>query len=768
MNPFHSISRQIFTLACVAAGCCVTGSASGQVTQLDTYTVTKPMQPDLVKFMDHLPNMRGDVPQAVTPPPVDPVLHAAVPPMVTRPNLGVQVTVQGGTENLLNEGFQGVFSARDVETSAGTFGDLSRFFSTQAGVMTDNDQRNDFLVRGGNPSENLFVLDNIEVPSINQLALSDTTGGFVSMIDANAIQQITLHDDAFSSRFDQRLSSVVEISTRTNGKIEPHNETEAGIAGVGGSIARPLGVNGSYFVSGRDGILQYLTNNIGMDGVPHYRNALVRAENRIDDRNSWWGVSLTGVDSILIRPDENDPDETSPYMVNYSGWRNTTGLNWQHLFSPRSYGIASVSHSEQSQSIVDTQQFVDSELPTDQYLTQTNAVVYNEQSRDSISTLKYDWTYSPSEKYTIQAGARSSVDTMNYNVAQPIGLQNPYSTDPTPENVGAINRNFSTLTNAAYAEGMVRLPHSIELSAGERYTQWSYGGHTALTGKALVALPILGKEVHFSYAEHAQLPSQLYMLAYNDAQTLQPIRSRQATAGLVALDNPRLRLKLEGYQKWYSDYPVASNYPQLSMANIADTFGQAFLMFPMVGSGKGIARGIEMTLDTHVGSRLKLGITGAYARSWYSGLDGVLRRGNYDIPASANLTGVWQMHKTVVLSWRYNLASGRPYTPDNIPLSIAQDRDVYVVSQLNSMRSNGYQRLDFRIEQSHKFGRGTLTWYGGLENATDHQNFYSQLWEPRAMPSYYPSATAQQFPNGFLGVQTQMPIFPDGGLKMVF
>jgi hypothetical protein len=47
------------------------------------------------------------------------------------------------------------------------------------GVVSDNDQRNDFLVRGGNPSENLFIIDNIEIPSINQLALSDTTGGFV-------------------------------------------------------------------------------------------------------------------------------------------------------------------------------------------------------------------------------------------------------------------------------------------------------------------------------------------------------------------------------------------------------------------------------------------------------------------------------------------------------------------------------------------------------------------------------------------------------------
>lgn len=761
MKAFRSASLPILTIACMTAGALLTGSAQAQVSRLDTYSMTQPMQLDLIKFSAKLPTPDGDTPQAVAAQlPVEPVLHASIPPMITRPNLGVQVMVHGVSETLMNEGFQAIFSARDIETSAGTFGDPSRFFSTLPGVMTDNDQRNDFLVRGGNPAENSFVIDNIEIPSINQLALSDTTGGMFSMVDANAIQQITLHDDAYSSRFDQRLSSVVEIATRTNGRIEPHTITEAGIAGVGGSIARPLGKDGSYFVSARQGVLQYMTDNIGMNGVPKYRNALIRAENRIDDRNSWWGLSLTGIDSIDIHPDPADPDETTPYDITYSGWRNTTGLNWEHLFSSHAYGVSSFSHSEQSQSIVDNNQLA------------SEALVYNEQSRDSISTLKYDWSFVPSERYTLQTGVRSSIDQMNYNVAQPIGLQNPYTTNPAPQNVGGINRDFSAVTNAAYAEGMIRLQHGIQISGGERFTQWSFGGHDALTAKALVSMPIFGKEVHVSYAEHAQLPAQLYMLAYNNADTLKPIRSRQATAGFVPVDNQYLRLKVEGYQKWYYDYPVATNYPQLSMANIADTFGQAFLMFPMTGNGTGLARGVEVSAETQLGSRLKLTTTAAYARSWYAGLDGVLRRGNYDIPASMNVTGVWTMRRNLVLSWRYNMASGRPYTPDNIPLSIAQNRDVYNLSELNSARSNIYERLDFRFEQTHNIGHGKLIWWGGLENATDHQNFYSQLWEPRSegtaptaakLPQYL-----QKYPNGFIGVQDQMPLFPDGGMKLVF
>ena len=212
---------------------------------------------------------------------------------------------------------------------------------------------------------------------------------------------------------------------------------------------------------------------------------------------------------------------------------------------------------------------------------------------------------------------------------------------------------------------------------------------------------------------------------------------------------------LEAYQKTYTSYPVAANYPQLSMANIADTFGQAFLMFPMVAKGTGLGRGVELTAETHPASRLDLTATMTYARTWYSGLDGVLRRGNYDIPATANMTSVWRISRSLTFSSRYTVGSGRPYTPDNMTLSKAQDRDVYDLTRVNGIRSSAYHRLDFRFEQALKIGPGLMTWHVGLENALNNKNFYSELWMPR------------QYPTG-LAEQDQLPMFPDGGIKYSF
>jgi hypothetical protein len=701
--------------------------------------VTEPKKPETIAVAvagsEH--KLTTDLPNDVTPS-TDLKIPGAVGVLRTT------IKVDGRPNNIdATEGFERKVGEKEIEESAGTFGDPSRFMQMLPGVVSDNDQYNDFIVRGGNPDETLFLVDNIEVPSINQLALSDTTGGFVSMIDNAAIQKMTLHTDAYDSKYDQRLSSVVEFSTRPEGKTVAHSESELGIAGMGGSRSAPWGDDGSMFVSARRSILNLLTNDIGLNGVPIYSNALIRADKRVDDRNNWWGLSLTGIDSIKIHPSPTDSFETNPYDIHYQGWRNTTGLNWQHVLSTRSFGILSLSNSEQSQSVMEDAQLLN------------EASIYSENTNDGVTTLKYDWTMQAKQWLTVTSGARTSVDRLNYRVDQPLGLQNPYSEDPAPLDAMSLDRRFAAFSSAAYGQTSVLLPRGMKLVVGGRISQWAITGSTVWTPKVLFMAPVLGMLIHVGYAEYAQLPPNLYLVSFTNQQTLKPIRSKQITAGMDVVRSSRVEMSVEGYHKRYLDYPVATNYPQLSLANIADTFGQAFLLFPMTSQGLGLAQGAELSVRYKPTSGFTLTSAVTYSRSWYSGLDGVLRRGNYDLPFVANIAGTLHLHKRMVLSSRYSQTSGRPYTPDNIELSDAQDRDVYDLSKINAMRSAAYHRLDFRLEQSQPMRRGVFTWHVGLENALGSSNFYSNQWRPRA---------------GDLGVleQDQMPRFPDGGVKYVF
>jgi hypothetical protein len=222
----------------------------------------------------------------------------------------------------------------------------------------------------------------------------------------------------------------------------------------------------------------------------------------------------------------------------------------------------------------------------------------------------------------------------------------------------------------------------------------------------------------------------------------------------------RLRIALNIYQKLYSNYPVATMFPQLSMANIADTFGQAFLMFPMAGQGRGVARGVETEVECRPFRKLTLSGSLTYMRSWYSGLDGILRKGNFDMPLVGNITGNTPLGRGWTASFRYSGSTGRPYTPDNMALSEAQNRDVYNLTQINSVRAPMYRRLDFRAEWTHRLRHGSLVTHAGLENALGTTNFYSNQWTPRCNASN--SAVC-----GTLE-QDQMPRFPDAGLLYSF
>ena len=634
-----------------------------------------------------------------------------------------------------------------IDTAAGAYEDPARYFQMLPGVAAQSDQRNDFMVRGGNPSENLFVIDNIDVHSISQMALSDSTGGFVSMIDNAAVQSMTLHTGGYDAKFDDHLSSVVEISTipdQTPGSRRAvRHMTEAGIAGIGGLDSRPFGERGSLFVSAREGILQYVTNDIGMNGVPHYRNSLVRGDSTFANGDKVWGMALTGIDSMAIHPDPNDRGETNPVDVHYSGWRNTTGFNWQHGFSPRSFGVFTLANSEQAQTVVENAQ------------QSGGADIYNEQTHDGDTSLKTQFTLQASERLALSGGATETLTRLNYNIAQPdaVGM-NPYDANPDSPSATNVHRNFSTADDAAYAQAAATLPAGMRLTVAARAHHWALGNNFALTPKASLSVP-LGRlrALTLGYADYAQMPAYLYMLSFSQNSALRPIRSQHLTAAVTLVDQSRVKVTVAAYQKRYRDYPVSALIPQLSLANIADTFGQVFLMFPMVSQGLGQAAGAELAVDLRPSSRVTIMSNLAYSRTQYSGLDGILRNGGADRPLVGNLAAVIQLRHGLVTSLRYSGASGRPYTPDDMVQSNLQNRDVYDLTRVNALRSSSYGRLDFRIERTTRLRGGELLWHAGLDNALNRKNFYDYEWEPN---------------NHRITREDQMPIFPDGGVKYTF
>jgi hypothetical protein len=119
-----------------------------------------------------------------------PSMEGSAPPRVIIPRVSTTLHVVAAAPEALDPLAPEMnVTQAEILSSAGTYGDFSRYLQVLPGVVWVSDLSNDVLVRGGHPAENLFVVDGVEVPNINHFSLSGSTGGFTSMIDSTASRQ---------------------------------------------------------------------------------------------------------------------------------------------------------------------------------------------------------------------------------------------------------------------------------------------------------------------------------------------------------------------------------------------------------------------------------------------------------------------------------------------------------------------------------------------------------------------------------------------------
>ncbi|MDZ7261033.1 MAG: carboxypeptidase-like regulatory domain-containing protein, partial [candidate division KSB1 bacterium] len=69
----------------------------------------------------------------------------------------------------------------EIRGDPGSAEDVQRVVQALPAVVSGADQDNEIIVRGGMPGENLFVMDNIEIPNPNHFVIQGTTGGPINM-----------------------------------------------------------------------------------------------------------------------------------------------------------------------------------------------------------------------------------------------------------------------------------------------------------------------------------------------------------------------------------------------------------------------------------------------------------------------------------------------------------------------------------------------------------------------------------------------------------
>jgi hypothetical protein len=536
---------------------------------------------------------------------------------------------------------------------------------------------------------------------------------------------------------------------------------------VGAGFVRdiPIQNNGSLLLSAHRSLLNLFTNDIGLNGVPIYTNSLVHAKRDVTATDTITVDSLSGIDSIDVTPQRLDPDETNTIDTQYRGWRMTNGIRWRHVYSPNAFGTATLSDSEQEQNIQQQDQLFDGTIPKG-YTRETAPVtpVYAELTHDGMTNARYDAYFTLNKNLTLVVGSSLHLNRIAYNVAQPTGQQSPLSGDPHRSDATSFAPHFWTVESGFYGQGSYVLSQWT-LSAGGRVETFALGGNVTATPRISVVRPLSKHTaLHASFGSYNQRPPFLDLLSFPQNRFLKPIKATHIIAGMQLYRGGHGNIGIEAYQKTYRSYPVSTEYPSLSLANMVDTLGQEFIWIPLSSAGNGLTRGVELFGQFHIGSNFFAQANAAYSQSRFSGLDTIMRRGNFDYPFVLNTAARYRFARQYEITGRYECTSGRPYTPFDLAESATQNRPIYDLSMVNALRGPFYSRLDFQMNRFFTLGSHRLVLYGGLENALDRENLLGYAWMPRA--NLY--GDCKHEPAKCVSAQDQMGRFPNIGARYVF
>lgn len=611
----------------------------------------------------------------------------------------------------------------DVRTSAAALKDVSRHLQTLPGVVFGgNDFVNDLIVRGGHPQENLYIVDNVEVPHINHFATLVTTGGVVGQFNSELLEGVTFLTGGFPAAYNNRLSSVLQLTQREGSREGVRGQATAGWAGAGGVVEGPLGKKGSWIVSARRSMWDAFTKDLGFGGVPIYTNFQSKVVYDLNASNRLWFSSIGGRDNVSVRPKaDRKMQEADPYNVDARGWRNGAGLNWQQLLGVRGVGLLGLSHSRTT---------ID-DLVNDMRL--ANATIYRARSLDEEFTAKYDLTLDVPGLRRFQAGASMRWLRPDYRIEAPFGNENPFSPDVARVNPINLSQKATLRQQSAYGQFSRALTQRLSLTAGARADRYAYLNATRISPRVGLTFRVTDRlSAHASAGTYAQQPVFTYIAIVPVNRGLAPMRSSHLVGGLTWLPSAAVRVTIEAYEKRYANYPVALDYPQITLASTPYMWGAGYLMTPLTSAGRGRARGVEFSLEKKLTRKLHAQANLTVSSSRHAALDQVLRPGGYDSRYVSNLIGGYRFNDRWSFAARFAYVSGRPYTPFDLVKSTAQNRGVLDLARVNAVRAPDYQRLDLRLDRNFHIRGGVLNVYGGIQNAFNRKNVYAEIWNFRA------------------------------------
>jgi hypothetical protein len=604
------------------------------------------------------------------------------------------------------------FNNEEIRRSPGGFEDVIRALSVLPGVAQAEAGRNDLIVRGGAPSENLYLVDGYKVKNINHFGSQVAAGGPLSYINLDFVSGTKFSTGGFSVMNGDRLSSTLSIDLRGGRQDRLGGKATISATQFGLNVEGPISNSSQFIFSARRSYLDFIFKAADFSFVPEYWDILGKADFEIDKSNSISILFISAIDNINYFNNTTDQRYDNSRIIGSEQLQYLVGIKYRHLINN---GFINLSFSRDFVDF-DTQQRDSLLVP-----------LFINKSKEIENTFNAELTYKLSNKSDLTLGGDAKLIDFNANVLLPKYTTTYGDSLPTT----AVDTSSSFFKGAAYLNFNSVLFDKLIANLGVRGDYFDALADKFYFSPRLSLSYLLTDitRINFSTGIYYQSPAYLWLIGDEINTRLKNMRVNQLILGLDHYIEADALIKVEGFYKDYSDYPVSLIRTYLIMANTGAGFGddnyESFGLEPLVADGTGRTRGVEVSVQKKLSDTPYYGIASlTYSVADYTPFDNVESIGSYDQTWILSLSGGYKINTEWEINLQFRYSTGRSYTPFNPDGT--QD-----VSDFNSLRFPANHSLDIRVDKLWFLSGWSLITFIDIQNVYARKNITGVRWDSR-------------------------------------
>lgn len=618
-------------------------------------------------------------------------------------------------------------TAEEIKSNPGGNFDISRVIQALPGVGGNTGGaafRNDIIIRGGGPNENVFYLDGIEIPVINHFATQGSSGGPQGILNVSFIQDVSLSSSSFGARVDNPLSSVFNFKQKDGNDQRLQGNFRLSASEAALTLDGPLTKNTTFLASARRSYLQFLFTVIDLPIRPNYWDFQYKTTTKLNDKTTLTTLGVGAIDEFSFAvPEESTPEKEyvlrgSPYI---NQWNYTIGAILKRRITNGYYNL-SLSRNMFDNAL---DRWEDGNDFDENYRAlKVRSQEIENKMRLEVNKFKGKWKYAYGGMLQYVKYNNSTFSKINNGVFDSLGNQ------LAPPLFIDFNSDIAFFKGGLFAEVSSRfLNDRLGLTFGIRtdmntFTTDGLKPWETLSPRMSASYAITDKwNINATIGRYYKIP--IYpVLGYKDSldnfinKDNKYIFTNHYVLGVEYLPTSSTRITLEGFYKQYGNYPV-SVFTGISLANQGADFG-ILGNEPTRSIGKGNTYGFEFFFQQKLTKRIFATFSYTWFVSEFSGTDGKLIASAWDNRQLISTIFGYKFNKGWELGLKFRYAGGAPYSPFDLVASranyLSTGSGVLDYTQLNTLRLKSFSQIDFRIDKKYNFKRVALDVFIDIQN----------------------------------------------------